>query len=506
MSQGKISIATLVASLLTLLVTFSISALATPPSHIATLSIADDGLSFTWDGPPALSHYTISYCDDTTGDKVETPNAPDDSTITTSKAIAQVVAKGGTQELTAIRKCNPVQQDQRLTLTSICHIGDEGKMRLINPNAKDIAVEWSIYPNPWQGPVTAMANAETFFTVPWPGTVKIKYSLNDDVEESTKAQNNTLCDIVQRSDFNLVPKCKEADGRFRWEVINKTDKEYSFTIYPTDNNGTTATGIASKNGEGNGSGLDRTLAYTTRTEGGINWELLIAGFKYCKNANTTLCYVEPPTDVCVNIDGIQTEIPEGYYDAGDGYCEKDPEPTTNPEPTTSPEPTTNPTPSSTSSPDPKSGKRSALGKNGPTCEDLNFEVTYDLKEDGDPRKDIEVTLSYNGDKKTLKTDDGGRARTFFAYNGEGTVEAKNNSGYPEQSLHIDSLDCPSVGGVVLGTSSSTPTDGKVLGDSTSVLAATGTFSDTLALTVRMVFGFMIGLISFKALQKKEIIA
>lgn len=94
-----------------------------------------------------------------------------------------------------------------------------------------------------------------------------------------------------RGDYNLVPKCTESDGRFRWEVINKTAATPSYSIYPTDNGGTTAAGSAFATGAGDGDGPDRTRAHTSKpsSAGGINFELLIDGFKYRKNANTSAC-------------------------------------------------------------------------------------------------------------------------------------------------------------------------------------------------------------------------
>ncbi|MGI5828538.1 MAG: hypothetical protein ACOX6V_05995 [Patescibacteria group bacterium] len=175
-----------------------------------------------------------------------------------------------------------------------------------------------------------------------------------------------------------------------------------------------------------------------------------------------------------------------------------------PTPTPSINPT--PTPSPTTTPDPKAGKHSSLGNSNPTCDNLDFEVTYDLRENGEARKDVEVTITYKGNKQTLKTNDTGTAKVFFTYSGEGRVEADNNSGYPAQSLQINNLDCPSVGGAVLGASSDTQTSGQVLGDSTSVLAATGTFSSTLALAVRMIFGFVSGLALFESAKSRKLFA
>ncbi|PIP53557.1 hypothetical protein COX08_00250 [Candidatus Beckwithbacteria bacterium CG23_combo_of_CG06-09_8_20_14_all_34_8] len=109
-------------------------------------------------------------------------------------------------------------------------------------------------------------------------------------------------------------------------------------------------------------------------------------------------------------------------------------------PTPSPTPTATPGP--TSSPDPNSGKHTTLGKNGPTCENLTFEITFDVKNDGNPVVDQEITFSYGGDTWTEYTNDDGRANTDAIYNGSGELKAETTDGYPSQSLYVDDLgDC-----------------------------------------------------------------
>ncbi len=67
------------------------------------LSIHGD--SFTWAGPPGLSHYTVTYCDGTTTGKVE-QEWPDSVTIDLTKRIKTVTAKGGLCHLAAHQTCD----------------------------------------------------------------------------------------------------------------------------------------------------------------------------------------------------------------------------------------------------------------------------------------------------------------------------------------------------------------------------------------------------------------
>ena len=166
-------------------------------------------------------------------------------------------------------------------------------------------------------------------------------------------------------------------------------------------------------------------------------------------------------------------------------------------------PTPSPTPTST--PDDRSGKHSYLGKNGPTCEKSEFEVTFDTKEDGNARKDIEVKFTYRGEVKNAKTNDGGRATVYFNYSGEGELKADPGDGYPSQSLYVDKLDCPAqaiggtgIGGRVLGVREAT-TSGQVLGATTDTLAGTGTFTQDLSINL---LGLALGVVAFIAFRKK----
>jgi len=115
-----------------------------------------------------------------------------------------------------------------------------------------------------------------------------------------------------------------------------------------------------------------------------------------------------------------------------------------------PTPSTTPTSTPTSSPSP--GKQSSLGINRPTCENLNFEVTYDAKNDGNPSEGIEVKFSYLGNQQTVKTNINGRASVFFTYSGAGEVKAEALDGYATLTDNIADLICATGigGGLVAG--------------------------------------------------------
>lgn len=171
-----------------------------------------------------------------------------------------------------------------------------------------------------------------------------------------------------------------------------------------------------------------------------------------------------------------------------------PPPTNRPTPTTAPSPTPNPgdeltptaTPSPTSPPSP--GRTSTLGYNV-ACTNNDIEVTYDVKnEDGNGEKDVEVRFNYQENKQTAKTNEDGRARVFYAKNGDGSVKAEAD-GYAPQSVYMTMpTNCPAptatseVGGQVLGAST-----GKILGATT--YANTGTTTQTI-FTVAQLLGML----------------
>jgi hypothetical protein len=151
------------------------------------------------------------------------------------------------------------------------------------------------------------------------------------------------------------------------------------------------------------------------------------------------------------------------------------------------DPISSPVPSPEVSPSPSSqpGNQSALGTNIGSCQNNEFEATYDVTENGQPREGVQVTFVYNGTTLTSNTNAGGRARVFFSKSGNGSVTA-NASGYPGQSSSITlPTDCPvnpPPTGSVLGATtdnSARQRAGQVLGITT--LANTGAAEQRLAL-------------------------
>lgn len=72
--------------------------------HVASLSISDN--SFTWVGPPALSHYTVSFCDGETTGKIDIDANSEVTTLSFDKQISQVIGKGGQQFETVNASCD----------------------------------------------------------------------------------------------------------------------------------------------------------------------------------------------------------------------------------------------------------------------------------------------------------------------------------------------------------------------------------------------------------------
>lgn len=133
-----------------------------------------------------------------------------------------------------------------------------------------------------------------------------------------------------------------------------------------------------------------------------------------------------------------------------------------------PEPT--PTPTPTPTPNPEDGKRTGLGIDKlEVCALEEFEVVMDIKENGEGKKDVEVTFTYNGATKKAKTDEAGRARTSFARNGAGSVQAAAD-GWDSQSQYVEMPVCEPVAldpdraigsGQVLGVSTLADTGARV---------------------------------------------
>lgn len=190
-------------------------------------------------------------------------------------------------------------------------------------------------------------------------------------------------------------------------------------------------------------------------------------------------------------------VPEGedLEDPGEEETPtEEPSPTPTNEPEASPTPTPSPTPEASSTPTPtpsnnNSGKQSKLSNDNLQCTSSEFEVIMDLLDNGNGVKDVEVTFSFNGSEKKVKTNDSGRARTSFGRSA-GVVSAKAD-GFDSQTMTIDPPQCSvsggTSGGQVLGA-----TTGKVLGATT--LAATGSSIDALA-QVGLAFGLILTIIS-----------
>lgn len=64
--------------------------------------------SFTFSGPPALSHYRVDYCDGSEGDRIE-GEWSDVETIHFNKEIQTVYANGGQCEIEQSRDCTPIE-------------------------------------------------------------------------------------------------------------------------------------------------------------------------------------------------------------------------------------------------------------------------------------------------------------------------------------------------------------------------------------------------------------
>jgi hypothetical protein len=143
--------------------------------------------------------------------------------------------------------------------------------------------------------------------------------------------------------------------------------------------------------------------------------------------------------------------------------------------------------------DDQGGKYSRMGKDQVCNEDV--EVVYDASENGNPRKNIEVTFTYNGETKKATTNDDGRAQVYFNYKGSGTVEATATEGFSNQSVNIDEMeDCETTAA----------TGGQVLGASTTALASTGTFAVALATAFKALTGFVTGAAAYLFAKKGKI--
>lgn len=106
-----------------LLVSAPISAAAKNP-HTATLTLSSN--SFIWAGPPALSHYTVWFCDGTTTEKIDINGKESETTeLSFDKQIAKVTAKGGTQWETKEQSCQTEQKQEENNDEEKCDEHDE---------------------------------------------------------------------------------------------------------------------------------------------------------------------------------------------------------------------------------------------------------------------------------------------------------------------------------------------------------------------------------------------
>lgn len=153
--------------------------------------------------------------------------------------------------------------------------------------------------------------------------------------------------------------------------------------------------------------------------------------------------------------------PEPSYEPSpEPSYEPSPEPSVSPSPQPSNPPQASPSPSSD---DGKSGRRTSLGADHLECKYDQFEAVMDVKEEGNPIKDILVRFYFNGQEIAAKTNDGGRAKVNFPIGADTTLTATVD-GYPSQSMHITPpANCPHVsadpgrGGRVLGATTLAPT-------------------------------------------------
>jgi hypothetical protein len=101
------------------------------------LSIDDN--SFTWAGPPGLSHYTVTYCDGTTTGKVEA-EWPDVTTIDLDKRIKTVYGKGGLCDLSAQQTCEstPHPVDPETPTWPVCPFASDENTSVIHFDGKGL--------------------------------------------------------------------------------------------------------------------------------------------------------------------------------------------------------------------------------------------------------------------------------------------------------------------------------------------------------------------------------
>jgi hypothetical protein len=195
-------------------------------------------------------------------------------------------------------------------------------------------------------------------------------------------------------------------------------------------------------------------------------------------------------------------LPEG------ASCGVSTEPTPTPSPTpaskSAPSPTTQPQPTSQPEGNKSEGRQTSLANDNLQCTTSYFDAVMDVKDNGNPVKDLLVRFAFNGVSKEARTNENGRAKVSFDQNGNGSLTA-TAEGYPSQSMYITAPQCGPVvldpnrdrKGSVLGASTdSTKHSGQVLGAST--LANTGSgplysmgtlFVTGLVMTLTAIYGY-----------------
>jgi hypothetical protein len=131
----------------------------------------DDEYSFTFTGPPALSHYEVTYCDGTKSGKVE-DTWNDVETITLTKEIKKVSTKAGQCEKEQSRTCTPPENPK----VPMCPFNSTDTVTVINLNggkernaATVIRSDQSEARSFITEPITLEAGTYTVYTSSWDG-------------------------------------------------------------------------------------------------------------------------------------------------------------------------------------------------------------------------------------------------------------------------------------------------------------------------------------------------
>lgn len=199
-------------------------------------------------------------------------------------------------------------------------------------------------------------------------------------------------------------------------------------------------------------------------------------------------------DVCPNLDGDQTEVPAGYS-LVEGQCVQDSQPTPTPTPISTPLPT--PTPNPVASPTPSPAKTSGLEITALSCENRNFDVIIDLKENDKAASGVRVKFTYNNKTVEATTDSEGKARAGFRYEGDMSVKVEPEGDFPGHNRHVElpkDLVCAA------GIGGGEPT-GEVLGATT--LAEAGSLEDLFFSGLGLIGSVFTGLGSLLYAKKKH---